>query len=564
MTVPYTFGTATTSIPLSNLDANFNTPITLGNTSIYLGNTTTTIGNLTLTNATISSGTVNITNVTVTTANVTNITVTGTANIATGNVTTLTSTSITDSGLTSGRVTIAGTGGLLTDSANLTFNGSLLSVTGSISSTLGANIGLNSGIGLQVNSTVNSVNQAFTSTTTGTQANYISLSNTGGQIFFGIDSNAGASLGSGFVYGTVLASPTNLQFQIGGTNRFIISSAGNVGIGTSSPLARFGVAGGESDFTSLSTFSSRVNIGADATNAFVRSYDSTGGILIGTANATPIKFIVDSSERMRIDTSGNLGLGVTPNSSWSALWSAEQFGQAGSLFAYKSGSNYTVLSNNSYTVGGAYQSGDGRYINTGYSTAYIQNNSGEHQWLRAASGTAGNAISFTQAMTLDASGNLLVGCTSAPSSSVSGVIVKTGGVEISAGSGTGLTYLMAFINGNGTVGNINVNGSTTTYATSSDYRLKNTIAPMTGALAKVALLKPVTYKWNSDGSNGEGFIAHELAEVVPDCVTGEKDAVDAEGNPKYQGIDTSFLVATLVSAIQELKAEFDAYKATHP
>jgi hypothetical protein len=60
MTVPYTFGTATTSIPLSNLDANFNTPITLGNTSIYLGNTTTTIGNLTLTNVTISSGSANI------------------------------------------------------------------------------------------------------------------------------------------------------------------------------------------------------------------------------------------------------------------------------------------------------------------------------------------------------------------------------------------------------------------------------------------------------------------------------------------------------------------------
>jgi hypothetical protein len=79
----------------------------------------------------------------------------------------------------------------------------------------------------------------------------------------------------------------------------------------------------------------------------------------------------------------------------------------------------------------------------------------------------------------------------------------------------------------------------------------NTIAPMTGALAKVALLKPVTYKWNADGSDGEGFIAHELAEIVPQCVAGEKDAVDEDGNPKYQGIDTSFLVATLTAALQE-------------
>ena len=77
---------------------------------------------------------------------------------------------------------------------------------------------------------------------------------------------------------------------------------------------------------------------------------------------------------------------------------------------------------------------------------------------------------------------------------------------------------------------------------------------MTGALAKVALLKPVTYKWNVDGSDGQGFIAHELAEVVPDCVTGEKDGVDVEGNPRYQGVDTSFLVATLTAAIQELTA----------
>ena len=82
---------------------------------------------------------------------------------------------------------------------------------------------------------------------------------------------------------------------------------------------------------------------------------------------------------------------------------------------------------------------------------------------------------------------------------------------------------------------------------------------MTGALAKVTLLKPCTYKWNIDNSSSQGFIAHELQEVVPDCVTGEKDAVetytDKDGNeatrPAYQGIDTSFLVATLTAAIQE-------------
>ena len=87
---------------------------------------------------------------------------------------------------------------------------------------------------------------------------------------------------------------------------------------------------------------------------------------------------------------------------------------------------------------------------------------------------------------------------------------------------------------------------------------------MTGALSKVAALKPCTYTWKVNGAAGQGFIAHELQEVVPECVTGAKDAVDEHGKIRPQGIDTSFLVATLVSAIQELKAEFDAYKLSHP
>ena len=81
---------------------------------------------------------------------------------------------------------------------------------------------------------------------------------------------------------------------------------------------------------------------------------------------------------------------------------------------------------------------------------------------------------------------------------------------------------------------------------------------MTGALDTVAKLNPVTYDWISDKSKGQGFIAHELQALVPDCVTGAKDAVDADGKPVYQGVDTSFLVATLTKAIQELKAIVDA------
>ena len=187
---------------------------------------------------------------------------------------------------------------------------------------------------------------------------------------------------------------------------------------------------------------------------------------------------------------------------------------------------------------------------------YLQQAGGAHAWYTAPSGTAGSAITFTQAMTLDASGNLLVGVTTPVSSGKIGIVFD-GSVASAIGIQNSSTSAntIVFRNSSGTtIGTITNTNTATAYNTSSDYRLKENIAPMTGALSVVAQLKPVTYTWKADGSAGQGFIAHELQEVVPDCVTGEKDAVDAEGNPVYQGIDTSFLVATLTAAIQEQQA----------
>jgi len=166
--------------------------------------------------------------------------------------------------------------------------------------------------------------------------------------------------------------------------------------------------------------------------------------------------------------------------------------------------------------------------------------------------------SSTERARIDSNGTFLIGTTGV--NGVGWTITPSGSGQIRS-SGTGAQDKIQFANSNGVVGAITTTGVATAYNTSSDYRLKEDVQPMTNALEKVAQLKPVTYKWKADGSAGEGFIAHELAEVCPHAVSGEKDAVDEDGNPKYQGIDVSFLVGTLTAAIQELNAKIDAQAA---
>ena len=270
-----------------------------------------------------------------------------------------------------------------------------------------------------------------------------------------------------------------------------------------------------------------------------------------------------STERVRVDASGNVGIGRTP-SAWTT-------GGGGALQGYSFGISSTNTGGFDTTsfVTNAYSSSASAWAYVGTATAARYDQfSANHIWYGAASGTAGNAITWLERMRIDTSGNLLVGTTSLdpPFNRVNGTAFRsdggiitrytTGSVNfgLNATSGTSINFYTDNGSARVSAGTISSNGSTTAYNTSSDYRLKENIAPMTGALAKVAQLNPVTYNWKSDGSASQGFIAHEVQEIVPDCVYGEKDAVDAEGNPVYQGIDTSFLVATLTAAIQEQQA----------
>jgi len=291
----------------------------------------------------------------------------------------------------------------------------------------------------------------------------------------------------------------------------------------------------------------------------------TSGVTTNTvtsAAATALTLQSAGTTAITIDTSQNVGIGTA---SPSVNLDVNSSAAGGNICAFRS-----TATNGGYVQ---FQGSGSTPTTTGYVGAASKLNTGGSVTdfgMTARTNLVFGTNDGTERMRITSSGALLVGKTTTGSNTTGfefegsgGALLLTRSSAINAlinlqGS-SGQTILFRFQNSD--CGSISVNTGSTAYNTSSDYRLKNTIAPLVGALAKVAQLKPVTYKWNADNSYGEGFIAHELAEVCPLAVNGEKDAVDENGDIKSQGIDTSFLVATLTAAIQELKAEVDALKA---
>ena len=490
---------------------------------------------------------------------------------------------------TANGVVYASASGTLATGSALTFDGTTL--TGTVSGALAANFNRTTSSGPTLKIQV-----------VGTDVGTLG-SDTGGNGIFDI---AGGNI-------NLRATGTSsvIAFSANNAEQMRLTSTG-LGIGTSSPGQKLDVRGNV--------------MAGNGTIQTVLSYDTMGAV--GTFSNHGLHILTNSTVVGTFDTSGNLGLGVTP-SAWDTNSRAIQLRNSGGLYDLSFGgvSTYTFLSNNSYRSSG----GTDRYLNSYAASNYLQNN-GSHIWNNAPSGTAGNAITFTQAMTLDASGSLLVGRTArlntekfsvlqaagsdgialtdatnytsfwsitsagAALNSNGALIFGTGssyteraridssgnllvGTTTKAGNGntfysgtsgqqaisiwngatSGNNYFLEF----GTEGTYTARGSITynrgaglvAYNVASDYRAKDVYGPVVDSGAVIDSTPVYMGKMKGATQERPMFIAHETPAYAH---TGEKDAVDADGNPVFQQMDASALVPVMWAEIQSLRARLKA------
>jgi len=344
-----------------------------------------------------------------------------------------------------------------------------------------------------------------------------------------VPANGGTGTSTAFTAGSVVFAGASGVYAQDNASLFFDDTNNRLGIGTVSPDASLTV-------NTIASFGA----GAAALPSIAAKGDLDTGVWFPAANT--IAASTGGSERLRIDTSGNVGIGTS---------------SPGTKLDVQ-GSNVIVRSIAS--------SGYAGFVADGATGSQVHHffNINNVETARLTS-DAGNFLAFstgssaTERMRIDSSGNLLLGTTSSTIASKTPKFIsyQTAGEPAAAFyvNTTSAANQIIFVNPNGEVGTINTSGSTTIYNTSSDYRLKRDVQPMVSGLSAIVALKPSTYKWNVDSSYGEGFIAHELAEVIPLAVSGEKDAINKDGSIKSQGVDYSKIVVHLVAAIQELSAK---------
>jgi hypothetical protein len=419
---------------------------------------------------------------------------------------------------------------------------------------------------------VGAASQTFSSRTeiTSGNANLLALYNTvsnGGAKLWLLDGNNSAAIGN--------VGPNLLFYTAGNSSeRMRIDSSGNVGIGTTSPAYKLDVAGtaantisGVRDTTGYAVFR------AAQTNAITFfGQDSTAGAISGTANASlvwgnnnhPLLFATNNTERARIDSSGNVGIGTTsPGSRLDVVGRIAATGTNTFLFNGATGT-YGTFQYNGTVVGD---------IGTANQVVSGGGNTDFALTTRGATSLVFGTNTVERAR-IDSSGNLLVGTTAQLVSEKCGVLTSGATASAIAGkndagdgeytilawntAGSGDNKLVGFLTdaGGALRGGISYNrgGGVVAYNTTSDYRAKDILGPVESPGATLDALKVYTGIMKGATVARPMLVAHEAQEVVPYAVTGEKDAVNEDGTDKYQQMDHQVLIPLLIAELQSLRA----------
>ena len=311
-------------------------------------------------------------------------------------------------------------------------------------------------------------------------------------------------------------------------NRMTITAAGNVGIGTASPLTNLTVRGSANSTMSLQYSNDGGGVGYGIHNSSGTELFSIGGGRFVRQDELAISR--QGTAVLYINNSNNVGIGTTsPQTTLSIETSGVQNTISPIITSQSSGTTYTGI----------------------YS---IRDGAGDQRGLIFQNYTAN--VGLTEKMRITSGGSVLIGHSSATYSEKA-LIQYAGtsnqGFHINQTGSTAANDKILFSNGNGIVGFIRTDGSATAYNTSSDYRLKEDLQEING-IEKVSALKVYNFKWINSEDRTDGVLAHELAEVLPYAVSGEKDG------EMMQGVDYSKIVPILIKAIQELKTEIDSLK----
>lgn len=403
-------------------------------------------------------------------------------------------------------------------------------------------------------------------TTTGSVVNDIIVQRNGSEVStFGQGSSL--SLLNGTLSGVAIQQfSNNLQFFNfnGGSwnEKMRLDPSGNIAVtgtsATSGGAISINVANSQSGAAcTLNATGSTFNSGGVGNStALVSSGSGNTNLAVGPLGAGTgfLQFVANNAERMRIDVSGNLGLGLTPSAWGSTNNKAFQFKAPNSTGA--TGSLGSVLSTDEIIMSrNAYHNGAGwvYLISSSPATSYQISSAGSHIWSTAPVGTAGNIVSYTQEMTLDPNGNLLIGKSSTGANDNGAQIFPTGtlGLGHVAGTASGTAYAAFGYNGSG-IGSITQNGTTgVLYNVTSDQRLKENIvdAPSQSSVIDSVQVRQFNFKTEPERTQ-LGFIAQELHLVVPNAV---KTGSVGDDMSDTWGVDFSKLVPLLVKEVQELR-----------